>query len=723
MRNYPMQNAELKGAHSAFYILRSAFRSILHSAFLLGTLLLAPRLFAFAEVAWSLVAWPWQFDYDEGINLNAAVQLAEGRNIYRSNGPGEFISAPYTPFLYLLLAPLTWVAGPELWTGRALSLLSTLAIAALIFWIVRRVTGGLWWAGVFAGALWLSLSPVIVWSSLYKQDMPALALGLGGLALALRSADYRLLTTDYRLPSKDGEPLSTQYSVLSTGEGARYWLVGPAILFALAFYTKQSALAAAAATTLWLLLRDWRVGLRFLAMLTVLIPILFLLANEILRGGLWEHVVGNHALTWSFGQIERTWGRLWGEYWPLLLWGGAALIGALLLLIYRMQRNAERRMQNAELDSPYSTFCILRSAFSAPAALPLLYALVGGASAFVQMGYVTGNHNHALDGVLPLCILAGQSAGWLIRQYRAPSTEFRVKTRNHFVLCTLCFVLMAVAFGAQLFLYAAPRTWYRGGWPSRELHADMENLSRLVRDTRGDIYSEDATLLLRNGKRVLYDDPSTFVPLAELDVWDDTLFNQSLRNRRFPIILLQRGSGRMTAEGREAFEASYRLKFSSLINTYEALLDPPQPQFTLGCDFRGEADSIALKGYALGPGVAESGIAPGTTLRVTLYWQPQSPPTRPYASYVHAANERGERLAGQDNPQTGADAPTPQWPLDALTKDSLSIPLPNGLPPGKYRLIAGMYSVQDGGIIPLSPTCPMGDLYGAAVSLGWVDVR
>src|SRR3954471_21246402 len=46
-----------------------------------GVLLLVPRLVSFWNITSSLVLWPWQFDFDEGHNLNATVLLAQGTNI------------------------------------------------------------------------------------------------------------------------------------------------------------------------------------------------------------------------------------------------------------------------------------------------------------------------------------------------------------------------------------------------------------------------------------------------------------------------------------------------------------------------------------------------------------------------------------------------------------------------------------------------------------------
>src|SRR5688572_21600027 len=257
------QNSKLKilSVLNPFDRLRAGSQTLLCGLLLL---LLAPRLWQFVELGATRAVWPWQLDFVEGINLNATLQLAEGRNIYRINGPEEFISAPYTPLYHILTLPFAWLSGPSLTGGRIITLLSTLGIAALLVYIVRGVTR-LWWPGLWSicpalvsGALWLSLGPTIVWSTFYKQDITAMMLDLGGLAV-----------------------------IVSGSAGRRvYWA---ALLFALAFFTKQSAITGAAATGIWLLVRDWRLGLRFGLILGAMVLVPFLVGNALLRGGLWEH--------------------------------------------------------------------------------------------------------------------------------------------------------------------------------------------------------------------------------------------------------------------------------------------------------------------------------------------------------------------------------------------------------------------------------------------------
>ena len=686
---------------------------------LAGALVILPRLLSFAEISISLVAWPWQFDFDEGINLNATLQLAQGHNIYRLNGPEGFISAPYPPLFYIINAPISWVTGAALWPGRLISLLSTLTIAVLAAYIVRRVTGK-WGVGLLAGGLWMSLSPVIVWSSLYKQDMPALALALGGMAWAVSEGRRPELGTAQE-PAEGSNDRPSSFVLRPSSNSALYL---SALFFALAFYTKQSALAPAAATMTWLLVRDWRAGLRFAGVLAAIITIPYLGANLLLKGGLWEHLVENHSLSWTMDRANRTLRRLLAEYWPLLLWGGGCIVSAFFLLVGIGRRTADggRRMMS------------IRSRIGSAHALLIVYLLWGSASTFAQMGYEGSNYNHLLDVLLPLCMVVGLSAGWLWKlivqrpKSKVQNRESKFYKNNTPVVMrgafpTLALALLGATLAAQLFVYDDPHTWYRGGWPGEALDADMKNLSHLVAGLPGDIYSENAHLLLINGKEVIYDDPSTFVPLAKMGRWDESVFVQSLRDRRFEVVLLQQGSDRWTPAALQAFRDNYTVKFRSIVDTYVARLDPPVPQYTLDCTFSDGEEAVTLRGYALGPGVAQSGVRRGDALHATLYWQPEEKLRHSYATYLHLINAKGEQVASRDNPATGATGTTDTWNPGTVVTDTTALPIPANLQPGRYKMLIGMYQQVQSEIVPLTPECKDGQPYGSAVLIGEVEVR
>ena len=88
-------------------------------------------------------------------------------------------------------------------------------------------------------------------------------------------------------------------------------------------------------------------------------------------------------------------------------------------------------------------------------------------------------------------------------------------------------------------------------------------------------------------------------------------------------------------------------------------------------------------------------------------------------------NDKGENLASQDNPHTGASGPTTAWSTDSMITDTVSLPVPGNLTTGRYRLVAGMYRFDQssGKIDPLPASCAHGEQYGDAVSLGWVEVK
>ena len=330
-----------------------------------------PRLVSFWNVTSSLVLWPWQFDFDEGHNLNATVLLAQGTNIYQPNGPGGFISAPYTPLFYLINAPFTWLLGPAFGPGRLLSALATVAIAILLAAIIHTLTGR-WSLGLLAGALWLSFSPVIVWAGFYKQDMPAMALELAGLAWVLHYADSK----------------------------RRYWAV---LFFALAFFTKQSAVAGAAAAALWLLLRDWRTGLRFVGLMAAAIFVPYLALDGLLAGGLSEHVIGYQSKPWS---IEYSWhllSRLWSEDWPIII-AAAGVLGCTLALPF---------IRGGRGDSPMTPAVRLRG-LANPLGLIALYTIAAVGWTCIITGIKGGNYNLLLDGLPPLALLVPLGAGWLL---------------------------------------------------------------------------------------------------------------------------------------------------------------------------------------------------------------------------------------------------------------------------------------------------------------------
>ncbi len=123
----------------------------------------------------------------------------------------------------------------------------------------------------------------------------------------------------------------------------------------------------------------------------------------------------------------------------------------------------------------------------------------------------------------------------------------------------------------------------------------------------------------------------------------------------------------------------------------EAKLAPPQvvptPPHGLAVDL---ADGVSLVGFDLTSDV----VAPGEVVTVTLYWSVREAPSADYQVFVHLVGEGPEPVAQGDAPPLGGDYPTGMWGPGEVMADPHPISLPADLPPGRYRLLVGLYSLN-----------------------------
>jgi hypothetical protein len=78
-------------------------------------------------------------------------------------------------------------------------------------------------------------------------------------------------------------------------------------------------------------------------------------------------------------------------------------------------------------------------------------------------------------------------------------------------------------------------------------------------------------------------------------------------------------------------------------------------------------------------------------LAVTLLWQADSEPGQAYTVFTQLLDSDGRLVAQHDGPPNGGHSPTSAWLKNERVADEHRIELPKGLPPGDYKLIAGLY--------------------------------
>ncbi len=190
-------------------------------------------LAAILYLTWPL--WRAQFaieiDGNEAWNAYLADAAWSSRPLYPP--PAELTGNNYPPLSFYLIGGLQLIGGDAVYIGRALSILATLGIGFAVFVLVRLFAGG-WIGGAVAG-LWFVATMARFYSVYVGMNDPHL------LGLAIMAAAFVWFWVRWR-----------------AGRA-----VEPAIvLMVVAGFVKHSLIVIPATALIFLLLEDWRRGLR-----------------------------------------------------------------------------------------------------------------------------------------------------------------------------------------------------------------------------------------------------------------------------------------------------------------------------------------------------------------------------------------------------------------------------------------------------------------------------
>lgn len=478
-----------------------------------------------------LLFYPYPTDGLEAPLLLQARLLWSGQQLYQPFELYRFISSPYPPWHPLILGFADRFAGPHLfWSGRMVSLIAALLTLPVLILCVRLAARS-WLAGIFAAVILVSAPPFVLWATRIKPDMYALLWTALGVMFALSA------TNDERRTTNDEQRDSMNRLSLVIG----HWsLVGASICFALAFFTKQTALAAPLAVGLALVSDDWRrwqTGERSRNWLITRRTLMFGLSYLLLIGMTWALLD-----LWSQGQFTfHIWTQHRNAVWtPQLMWKFVSLLAdswPLVLLGVGVLVLAWR---------------------DRAANIPAWYLLVAPFTLF-GAGKTGANHNHLLEMLLALAMAGGVALGWGLRNISA----------KPLIAAGVC-VLIAL----QLVLAYTPLPWY--GSELDRNGPTPERFIAFIRNQPGEVLADDPGLLYLAGKPLRYDDPSGFGPVAHSGLWDQRGLIDDIANRRFSAILVPFDtevdtidpSGRWTPEMIAAVRDHYQLLFRDTIITY-----------------------------------------------------------------------------------------------------------------------------------------------------------
>jgi hypothetical protein len=472
-------------------------------ALLSGFALLGFSALRLLLLAGKALLFPYELDYGEGIVWQQMRLIFEGQGYGPIDGFPAIVFH-YPPVFHAAAYALSATGLDPLAAGRLVSLLATVACALLVGAFAARLaeSPSARLCGAFAALVALAFWPVGYWAPLMRVDMLAFALGLAGIRFGLAAL---------RRPA---------------------FVHAAAACFVAAVFTKQTAIAAPAATFLVLLLVRPRTAWTGIASCLILGTAALAGLAFATDGGFLRHIFLYNINRADYSRLA------WIAQQAILhlFFFAAALFAIVQGVAERLPgyrgtgwRAARETLRQRDGDA---AFLLLFVYFALTGLMLVLVAKSGS------------NLNYFIEWMLAASIFAGLAVRDSVSAAR-PS---------------LIATLVPAALGAQILLLPGSPPWTASMAPARQ--PGLERLETAVRASPRPIISDDMVLLMRSGKRVMWE-PAIFAELASERIWDERPFIARIRAREFGFFVTvgDRGSrlfdSRYTPAVAAAIDAAY----------------------------------------------------------------------------------------------------------------------------------------------------------------------
>jgi hypothetical protein len=452
----------------------------------------------------------FQLDNEEGALLYQALLIREGKSIYRPLVDYPLVVGTYPPVYMLLTSCFVSPLAPSLSAGRTISAVALCFCLVAIFALVWRISGSVV-AGVLAAGLFLATFEVYSWAPYHRVDFLALAFSLLGLVMWSLRSQLRLS------------------------------VAGSAVLFSLAFFTKQTALAAPLALAATLLVTNRRQCLRWCLAWAGCVLVPYALLNLATGSQFFRHTVLYNANTMRWHEFS-LWAAHIARFYPWF----CLLIGfSLVVIAISYLRNKEDgESSSAEIggytshsrdteatedvceesaarhecpDCATSRETLLLVAFYFLFSLPNIVALVKAGSA----------ENYLLEPLAAGAIVSGSVAGLLMSSLK------RQSQRRTEVMAAVAIAMLASH--ATHVMRWSPVMFSAAKNPTS---ADFENaavVTRRLAAVSGPVVSELSTYAVLAGKDVVFQ-PFIMSELARQKRWDQTQFINDITMCKFGLV-------------------------------------------------------------------------------------------------------------------------------------------------------------------------------------------
>jgi hypothetical protein len=470
---------------------------------LLTTIVLTFHVIVYFSFAVSLIPFPFDYDQAEGFELNNSILLAQGKCPYCDNDTYPYFASGYPPVFHYLMVPFVWLFGPALWYGRLMIFLSTLATAATIAYIVWRHSK-LLLLSIIAGFAFLASNYIYHIGPLLRQH----------LLMVMFETLAVVIAGEFLFASKQSRTKVILVLVL---------------VLILAGYTKQLAYTTCLAVLIWLLLRNPRSSISTGALLAVGAGAIFGLAWLTTDGSWWLNIIVSNQNEYIPEQFYGLLRQFVSLHWPLLL----LAIAVVLYEIY------------FERISVYAVWFVVS-----------FISTIGSGK------WGAGDSYYATT-LASACVLSGLFLSRAVaNSWQAPQIIRRQPQLIRFAAVSLMLVYSLIVFKmptsgpiygtiADIFSIQ-PKPGHRypfydsadwtvgyavtGHFPSEQDYRNGEQILERVRNTVGDVISEDATFAILAGREVVTN-PIQLKNLWDNDRSDPTNLIRQIQNQEFGLII------------------------------------------------------------------------------------------------------------------------------------------------------------------------------------------
>lgn len=494
---------------------------------------------------WSVVTFPFGYDYGEAPELNRALAVANLHTFYPFWNTPPYQMANYTPLYSVLNGLFVRFLGLQFQSGRAIAWGCGLLFCAGLSWLAwREARTAL--APLVTVLLWFSSHYVWNWTPLGREDELAMVFSLAGLIVF-----YEGIVRPRSLQTKRGAVGASPAAVDRAGRPVPVqilWLTG--VLFLAAIYTRQTTIEAGVACAVYLLVIRPRLGLSFVALSALAAGVIFVVLDAVTQGAFYLNIVTGNRNLFHWSRVISLGHEFWSNYQAAALLAGFFVVTQVIL-----------RRQHVFTLWLLATFAVAITAGKEGAADNYFLLPWGAISlcAGLAVGRLQGwsvwlwrRPRPLVVATRPLAILLPVLAGFLLLLHA--QLTFHLPYQGQFSASTVDGVGKHGLNG--ILRRATDSGWYRRLLPgelaprvlegqygyrykptlSASDRQEQARLDALVAAAPGDVFDEDITHVLPAGKRI-YIQPFEFAEESHLGQWDQRPFLRSVEQGQFGLVV------------------------------------------------------------------------------------------------------------------------------------------------------------------------------------------